>query len=222
MNLSIFGNTAITIFALIAAPAAHATTVTFDALPDYGTAIDDYINTGGFTPYVENGVTVTPTDGLLAWYSAPGFAHMDDSGTDFASGLLFNMATAFDAVSFSLISLGYNFFGEHGPLGETINVTGFAGGSAIAFADFMMSGDYLDSQSFTLGSGFSALDALLIEIVYPANAPYCDAPCGHFDLDSVVLAPIVPAVPLPSSMAMLGAAGLALFGLRKRRRRISA
>ena len=60
MNLSIFGNTAITIFALIAAPAAHATTVTFDALPDYGTAIDDYINTGGFTPYVENGVTVTP------------------------------------------------------------------------------------------------------------------------------------------------------------------
>ena len=222
MNLGKFGNTAITIFALIAAPAAYATTVTFDALPDYGTALDDYFNTGSFTPYVENGVTVTPTDGLLAWYTAPGLAHMDDSGTDFASGLLFTMATTFDAVSFSLISLGFNFFDEHGPLGETIHVTGFAGGSTVAFADYVMSGDYLDDQSFTLGSGFSALDALLIEIVYPANAPYCDAPCGHFDLDTVVLAPIVPTVPVPPAVAMMGVAGLALFGIRRRRRQFSA
>ncbi|MDH5531693.1 MAG: hypothetical protein OEY05_16800 [Paracoccaceae bacterium] len=206
-------------FSLSTLPPANATTVTFDALPDYGTALIDSINTGTFAPYVENGVTVTPTNGLLAWDTAQGLAHVDDSGTDFTSGLMFTMASMFDAVSFSLNSLGYDFLETPGPLSDNIFVTGFSGGSAVATAGFLLSDVFMDVQTFTLGAGFSALDALLIEIVYPTNTALCGAPCGHFDLDTVVLAPVVPNIPVPPAVAMMGAAGLALFGLGMRKRR---
>ncbi|MCB2134462.1 MAG: hypothetical protein KDE08_00720 [Rhodobacteraceae bacterium] len=200
------------------APSAGATTVTFDNVPDYGTALDEVFNTGSQTPYVENGVTVTPTDGLLAWEFTQGAAHMDDSGTDFTSGLMFTMANTFDAVSFSLISLGYGFWDTPGPLNENIFVTGFSGGSIVAFAEFVLSDVFLDPQTFLLGAGFSALDALLIQIVDPANSAACDAPCGHFDLDTVVLAPIIPTVPVPPSVAMMTIAGGLLFAVGRRRK----
>ena len=211
MKLSRFGN-AIAAALLLCAPVAEANTVTFDNLPSYFDVLD--AGTTG-SPYVENGVTVTSTQpfGVLAWDTAPGLAHIDDSGTDFTSGLMFTMGRAFDAVSFTLNSLGYDFSGTPGPLSDNIFVTGLAGGSAVATASFTLSDIYQDVQTFLLGSAFTGLDALLIELDYPVNTASCGAPCGHFDLDEVVLAP----VPLPAAGLLLGGALLGFGALRRRR-----
>ncbi len=215
------GNAAAAFLAACVATAGplSANTVTFDALPDY----DTVLGSGGTgSPYVENGVTVTATTpgGVLASYFTPGTAHLDDSGTDMTSGLMFTMGRAFNAVSFSLISLGYDFMEIPGPLTDNIFVTGIAGGSTVASASYTLSDLFLDVQTITLGSAFSALDALLIEIAYPRNEAMCGAPCGHFDLDEVVLTATTPApVPLPPAAPMMAAAGLALFALGRRRAR---
>lgn len=215
MSRHIASATAIALAAL-APTAAPANTVTFDSLPDYGTVLG---SGGSGSPFVEDGITVTATNGILAQYFTAGTAHLDDSGTGITSGLLFTMASPFAAVGFSLISLGYDFSDVPGPLSDNIVVTGFSGGSAIATAGFTLSDIFGQVQSFSLGAAFTALDALLIEIVYPQNSALCGAPCGHFDLDQVVLNPTPAAVPLPPAMALMGAAGLALAGLTRRRRR---
>ena len=196
--------------------AVHANTVTFDSLPDYATVLG---SGGGGSPFVEDGITVNATNGLLAQYFTPGTAHLDDSGTDITSGLIFTMATPFTAAGFTLVSLGYDFFDVPDPLSDNIRVTGLAGGAAVASAGFTLSDVFGQVQSFSLGAAFTALDALLIEIVFPQNSAMCGAPCGHFDLDEVVLNPVPAAVPLPPALALMGAAGLALAGLARRRRR---
>lgn len=210
MTIRGFGN-AIAAALLCCATMAEANTVTFDNLPSYFDVLSS--GTTG-SPYVENGVTVTSTQatGVLAWDTAPGLAHIDDSGTDFTSGLMFTMGSAFDAVSFTLTSLGYDFWDIPDPLSDNIFVTGLVGGATVATASFTLSDIYLDVQTFLLGSAFTGLDALLIELNYPVNSAACGAPCGHFDLDEVVLAP----VPLPASALLLGGALLG-FGFFRRR-----
>lgn len=192
---------------------ATANTVTFDSLPDYGTVLG---SGGSGSPFVEDGITVTATNGILAQYFTAGTAHLDDSGTDITSGLIFTMASPFAAVGFSLISLGYDFLDVPDPLSDNILVTGFSGGNAVASAGFTLSEIFGQVQSFALGPAFAALDALLIEIVQPQNSALCGAPCGHLDLDQVELTPA--AVPLPPALPMLAAAGLALAALSRRRR----
>lgn len=217
MNTLVFGNV-LAAGILCSAALAEANTVTFDSLPSYFDVLSS--GTTG-SPYVENGVTVTSTQSssVLAWYTGAGAAHIDDSGTDFTSGLIFTMASAFDAVSFTLTSLGYDFLDVPGPLSNNIFVTGMAGGATVATASYTLSDVYLDVQTFLLGSAFTGLDALLIELQYPVNTALCGAPCGHFDLDEVVLAASGPApVPLPASGLLLGAAIL-LLSARKRRNR---
>lgn len=212
-----FASAAAVAFAAFVPLATAANTVSFDSLPDYGTVLG---SGGSGSPFVEDGITVNATNGLLAQYFTPGTAHLDDSGTDITSGLIFTMASPFTAASFTLISLGYDFFDVPDPLTDNILVTGFSGGSAVASAGFTLSDVFGQVQSFSLGSAFAALDALLIEIVQPLNSALCGAPCGHFDLDQVVLNPVPAAVPLPPALALMGAAGLALVGVSRRRRRV--
>lgn len=212
-----FRNTAAAMILAFAPAAACANTVTFDNLPSYFDVLD--AGTTG-SPYVENGVTVTSTQpfGVLAWDTAPGLAHIDDSGTDFTNGLVVTMGTAFDAVSFTLTSLGYDFLDTPGPLSDNIFITGMAGGATVATASFTLSDLYLDVQTFLLGSAFTGLDALMIELQYPVNSALCGAPCGHFDLDEVVLAAAGPApVPLPASGLLFGAAVFGVVAFRRRR-----
>lgn len=201
----------------LAAAGSEAATVTFDSLPGYG----DVISSGGTgSPYVENGVTVTSTtpDGFLAWWTNPGAAHIDDSGTEFTSGVMLTMGQAFDAISFTITSFGYDWFETPGPLSNNIFVTGLAGGATVASAGFTLSSLFGDVQTFSLGAAFSGLDALLIELAYPINTAACGAPCGHFDLDEVVLSAVGPApVPLPASGLLLAAAGLGLALIRRRK-----
>lgn len=198
--------------ALIAgAGMAAANTMTFDGLSDEGAQA---------TSYAENGITATALGGVLAYLSAPGAAHLDDSGTAMGYGLDFTMAGTFDAAGFSLTSLGYNFWDIPDPLSDNIFVTGFLGGNTVASASYTLSGIAGTVQSIILGAAFSGLDRLRIELLYPVNSALCDAPCGHLDLDSVTLTPAgIAPVPLPPAGALLAGAGIALAALRRRRRR---
>jgi hypothetical protein len=189
---------------------ASAATMTFDTLADEGAQL---------STYAENGITAKAFGGALAYYGQAGFAHIDDSGTGFASGADFSMGGLFDAVGFSLVSLGYNFFDPPGPYTDNIVVSGFLGNTLVSTATFLLSDIAGTTQSILLGQGFTGLSKLRIELLYPVNTAYCDAPCGHFDLDSVTLNATGPApVPLPAAGLLLLGAGLAMGGLRLRRR----
>ena len=72
-------------------------------------------------------------------------------------------------------------------------------------------------QTILLGSAFTAIDTFTISLLYPRTGQDCDAPCGHFDLDSVTLATGPAPVPLPPAAPLMGAAVLGLFALRRRR-----
>ena len=191
---------------------ADAATMNFDALPDEGAQL---------TTYTENGITANALGGVLGFFNNPGFAHIDDSGTGFAFGADFTMAGLFDAVGFSLVSFGFNFFERPGPLSDNLFVSGYLGDTQVGSASFAL-GDAFSAQSFTLGSAFAGIDRLRIELLYPISEAYCDAPCSHFDLDSVTLNAVgIAPVPLPPTLALTAAAGIGLWGLR-RRRRVSA
>lgn len=189
----------------LSAGMATAATMTFSSLPDEGALL---------TSYTENGITATSGSGTLGWYTSPGAAHVDDSGTGFTADITFKTGGVFDAASFSLTSLGFNILGPQTPPSDTIFVTGYSGGSLVAGANYTLSAIAGTVQNIALGSAFSMLDAFTITLLYPRGIPTCDAPCSHFDLNSVTLAP----VPLPASMTLMGAAGIALVGLRRRRK----
>ncbi|WP_284164258.1 hypothetical protein [Frigidibacter sp. SD6-1] len=192
----------------MSAVGASAATMNFDNLPDEGAQLGSYS---------ENGIVATALGGVLAYEGTPGFAHLDDSGTGLAYGIDFTMGGLFDAVEFSLTSLGYDFWDPPGPLSDNLIVTGFNGSSVVSMAGFILSDVFGATQTFTLGSAFSGLTSLRIELIYPVNSAYCGAPCGHLDLDYVTLNGPA-AVPLPASGLFLIGAGLGLGALRLRRR----
>ncbi|MCY1127320.1 hypothetical protein OU426_10695 [Frigidibacter sp. RF13] len=196
------------LFVAMSALGASAATMNFVTLPDEGAQLGSYS---------ENGIVATALGGALAYEGTPGFAHLDDSGTGLAYGIDFTMGGLFDAVEFSLTSLGYDFWDPPGPLSDNLIVTGFNGSSVVSMAGFILSDVFGATQTFTLGPAFSGLTSLRIELIYPTNSASCGAPCGHLDLDYVTLnGP--SAVPLPASGLMLVAAGFGLGALRLRRR----
>lgn len=202
----------------LAAPAS-ATTVSFSGINDYGTAV---LNDAWGVPYVENGVTVTPTDPwmLVASDTAAGSAHLDDAGTDFAPGLAFTTGTVFDVRGFTFQSLGFDFWDEQRRVVGNILLTGFLNGQQVVRDHVTMSPIAGTIQTVTLDAAFSGLDRFVIEILYPSNGWNCDAPCGHLDLDEVVFSdiPVAP-VPLPASGVLLGAGAIGLAAFARRRRK---
>ena len=201
------------------AGAASATTMTFDAMPDY-----DTVMSGGGTgsPYVENGINATSTTsgGVMSSYFTPGTVHLDDSGTDATSGVMFTTGSVFDVLGFSFTSLGFNFWDETPNVMGNVFIQGFLNGQQVVQEHITMSPVFGTVQDIVLGAAFAGLDAFSIEILYPNTEAYCDAPCGHLDLDSVTFGGIAPsAVPLPASGLLLGAAALGLAGMRRRKAR---
>lgn len=200
-----------------AAPAA-ANTVGFSGVSDYDTAV---MNDAWGAPHVENGFTVTPTDPwtLVASDTRPGSVHLDDGGTDHASGLVFTAGTVFDALGFTFESLGFDFLGEQPRVLGSILLTGFLDGRQVVRDHVTMSPVPGTLQTVTLGEAFRGLDTFIIEILYPSNGWNCGFPCGHINLDEVVFSdlPVAP-VPLPASGLVLGAGLLGLAAAARRRR----
>lgn len=195
---------------LLATTAAPAATMTFTNLPDEGAQL---------LSYSENGIKAKAFGGVVAYEGMPGYAHIDDSGTGLATGLDFSTGGLFDAASFDLVSWGYNFWFPPGPLSDNIAVTGFLNGAVVGQASFILSDIAGTLQTFTLGSAFAAIDKFRIELLYPVNVAMCDAPCGHFDLDSVTLNGVGPAlVPLPAGGLLVGTGMIALMGIGRRRK----
>ncbi|WP_347310395.1 hypothetical protein [Defluviimonas sp. SAOS-178_SWC] len=202
------GNAATIVALLASTAAASAATISFSALPDEGALS---------TTYTENGITATAGSGTLGWYTAPGTAHVDDAGTGFTSDITFTTGGIFDATSFTLTSLGYNFLNSPGTVSDNILVAGYVGGSLVAGANYTLSAVAGTVQTILLGSAFTAIDAFTISLLYPRTGRDCDAPCGHFDLNSVTLDTGPAPVPLPPAAPLMGAAVLGLFALRRRR-----
>lgn len=190
---------------------ASATTVTFDDLTDY--LIDE--------AYVENGVSVSATTpgGGLTSYSTPGTLHLDDGGTGETAGALFTTGGMFDVLGFSFISLGFNFYDEAPAVVGNILIRGFLNGSQVVRDRITMSPVFGTVQNIVLGSAFAGLDGFSIEILSPNTEAWCDAPCGHIDLDSVSFAGVGPVpVPLPASGVLFATAMAGLYLMRRRRR----
>lgn len=184
--------------AMLAAGAAGAATVTFDALPDEGAQL---------TSWSEDGVLVT-ADGALATYDAAGAAHLDDFGTGFASSLTFSTGGLFAATSFDILPDGTFYDAPF----ANVAVTGYVGGSVVASDAFDM---FAVNGTYTFSGAFSGIDTLVIGFADAPPGLVCDdAPCTHYSIDSVTLAP----VPLPASGALLafGVVGLAAACRRKR------
>jgi hypothetical protein len=196
---------------------ASATTVGFGAVDDYDTAM---MNGTWGLPYSEAGFTVTPNDwGIVASENRGGHAHLDDSGTDYASGLTFTAGTVFDVLGFTFESLGFDFLDEQRKVVGNILLTGFLNGQQVVRDHVTMSPVAGTVQTITLDAAFRGLDTFVIEILYPLNGRNCGAPCGHINLDEVVFSdiPVAP-VPLPASGLLLGAGALGLAAFARRRK----
>jgi hypothetical protein len=209
-----------TVFALgisiLAAPATAAT-MTFNSV-----YLDPLANT-----YSENGISASG-NGDLGLYAA-NMLHFDDGGTSAPSSVTFSMATNFNAVSFLLDPVAFDFLVSFDdgtfvkPTFLNVLVQGYRGAALVSELKFDM-GSSPDPYTVGLGSSFSDLSSLVIGILAPNFAEYralpevisaglC-APCSHFNIDNLKLAP----VPLPAGLPLI-ASGLALLAFVSRRRR---
>ena len=184
------------------------------------------------TTYTENGITVSGNG-----FSSMPFGsrsnesiHIDDAGTDGPNRIVFSMDDPFDALSFDLSPIPKSFgvcYEDQGcstPSYFDVLVKGFRGNS-IAASLMFDSATLLGKTNIVLGSLFGNLSSFSIETIYPdvayyrslpgvTSAGFC-APCSHFNIDNVSLAP----VPLPPGLLLsLSGFGLAALFLRKRRK----
>lgn len=199
------------------AATANAATMTFTNVN-----LDPLANT-----YSEDGILVSGNGDL--GIGAGSALHFDDGGTSSPSTVAFSMATHFNAVSFLPDPVNFDFLvrlddGSYlQPTYLNALVQGFRGAALVSNRTFDM-GAAPDAFTVNLGTMFNNLTSLVIGILLPDFAAYqampgvaraetC-APCSHFNVDNVTLAP----VPLPAGLP-LAASGLALLALISRRRR---
>lgn len=200
----------------LAAPAG-AVTLTFDSLPQ---------GPGLFpATIIEQGVTISAdpaSDGLL-WEINPGTIHLDDGGTANTAWVTFATGGIFSARSMDAIGLSMASFVDDGeevtPVPyDNVLVQGFLNGAEVAAARYS-TGLAGGPAAFAFGAGFAGIDLLRISAVTSAGQDWqglpiqCgDAPCGHFEIDAVTLAPVPLPAALPALLAGLGA--LAAIGRR--------
>ena len=201
----------------LAAPVSAAT-MTFNSIPD------PFANT-----YSEDGVLASG-NGHLGVYNGRGGVHFDDGGTTAPSAMTFSMASNFNAISFLLDPVNFNFavlFDDRSYLQPTylnVLVQGFRGGALVSSLKFGM-GAAPDPYTVSLGSAFTNLNSLVIGILAPNFAEFSAmpgfarfapcSPCSHFNIDDLKLAP----VPLPAGLPLLalGLGGLGFIGRRKKK-----
>lgn len=201
----------------LAVGASQAATMTFDGIGFPGTT------------WVENGITATG-DGDVFAFNVPNTAHLDDSGTPYASQISFTTGGLFDAASFDLLPTGFDYQVCDATYTTctsktyaNVQVQGFLGGSLVSQLLFKMG---TAASTITLGTAFAGLDKLVIGFgpmpflgTFPNGSEgICGFPCSHFSIDNVTLTQATPAaVPLSSSAAFLAMAigGIGLIRRRK-------
>lgn len=203
--------------ALGLAGSAEALTLTFDGIPEGGGEPQP-------TTIVESGVTISVgswSDGVT-WWSVPDAIHLDDSGTSFTDEVTFETEREFRALSLRLIGMSMSSYvlidDEPIPVPyDNVLLTGYRDGTLLATARFTTG---LDSGivDYTFGPDFAGLDLLRITNIRPEGTFWegypiqCDdAPCGHFSVDDLTIAP----VPLPPALP-LGVAALGMLALARR------
>lgn len=173
------------------------------------------------TTYSENGI-VASGNGALGEFGTQ-VLHIDDSGTDASSSVRFTMASSFDAIGFDLRPASFDFSVCDPATGvcenktfENVLLQGFNGANLVTSFMFNM-GTGNGPYPVHLDNTFKNLTAFTISAIFPTSPGMCGAPCSHFEIDNVELAP----VPLPATLPLeaLGLAILALFGFRRSARR---
>ncbi len=209
---------------LAMAGAAHASTVTL--------TFDGVANPCGVCPpdfpesVVESGYTISGYPGHPG-FSGSGYVHLDDGGSPFSDFVSFTGPSRFNVVQLDLFGLGSELLTPVDPMATDytrtpyLNVVfkGFRDGGIVAQTFFSTGATPQSFLGLTLGNLFTNLDKFVISVVSPALAPgqFCsDYPCGHVNVDNVVLASVVP---LPATVAMMGGALalMGMFGMRRRR-----
>lgn len=185
----------------------RAATMGFDDLPFF--TLDPV--------YVENGVTARALNGDLGSFGSGG-AHLDDSGSSLTSAIDFTMSRLFAPISFDLFALRTAYCADDNDVTcdspyDNVLVQGFLNG-AETFSDTFFAGAPGVLSTYDFASA-APIDTLRISAVLPDPARFggfcIDAPCGHFEIDDVTLAP----VPVPPALPLLMAAVALIAGVRR-------
>jgi MYXO-CTERM domain-containing protein len=180
---------------LAAASVAGAVTVTVDY---DGATAKDFVT----TPYYEKGVTTTVDTGHYDFYANPTGSsgdlafNIDDQHGGPTRITITAQGLQFDALSMDVINPADPATGE----GYTISAIGGPAGSMAAPAT---------TGPLAFGPQFQGITALVITQTSPGSSP------AAFTFDNLT----IRSLPEPSMPASLGAAGLALFALHRRRAR---
>ena len=195
---------------VLATSSACAATITFDNLP----TLDEFYSNGTPNVYVENSITATAT-GDFASHNVEGAVHLDDAGTGFPWLVSLSTGDLFDALSFDVLSGGFAYGAYPNILAE-----GFLGSVSVATSIFSMNAVEGGGETFAFGQEFGGIDLLQISAVSPLGGGLC-APCGHFNLDAVVLGDSVSPIPLPATFPLMGLAlaGMGVFARGRRKKR---
>lgn len=207
---------AVFFLAISAGVSASAATLNFNDIPDgeHGPAAAIWHEAGAM-------VAADPMSDGIVWYSLPGAIHIDDSGTSLTQRVDVTTGGVFSAVRMAVVGYELASYVQDGedtvPTAyQNIAAAGFRDGLSVASAQFStgLSGGVF---SFSFGSDFRNIDLLRIAAIGPwrqmlGDLPIecSDAPCGHFDLDSLTLAP----VPLPGGFLLAFGGVAALAGVR--------
>jgi hypothetical protein len=175
--------------------------------------------------YAEDGIRATARNGALGSFSTRGSFHMDDSGSAYPSSVVFALETGrrFDPLGLELLPIGNFLVPNLEVLAsevcdwpfctpyDNLLLEGFRDGEPVASQALYMG---TENRRLDFAPAFSALDELRVTarrpepLGLPGVCP--DAPCAHFDLDDLELAP----VPLPAAAWFLLTALAALAGVR--------
>lgn len=180
-------------------------------------------NLGG-NVWIEDGVTAT---GEIHYFETPGTVHLDPGGSPYGGSIRFATGSSFDALSVDIESGGGlycatsdpsecdgeppDFLSAYDDPFDNVWIIGFVDGQPVSTLSF--SRPTLGFETIPLGSAFTGIDRLLVEVRFPeglGSTGFCSIEyCGHFSLDNVVLRDA--AVPEPAALLLFGI-GFALVG----------
>lgn len=205
-----------------ATSSGSAATLTFGGVPngEAGCGLG-----GNPESIVESGFTISNCPG---WFVAPGQIHLDDGGSPFQDHVDFSTAGLFEAESVTIIGRGTAFFdvglNDLVPY-DNVLFEGFRDGGLVASQSFSTFGLMGVPATVLFDPEFALLDLLRITQVLPGpddfarfpNAECVDFPCGHVDLEQIVLNEITP-IPLPAPFGPLVIAIVITASIGRRRR----